>query len=166
MEVDGTKFLPRSFQPLYANPAPLETGEAWAAFEPRLADATVGMLTSAGMYATADQHPFDLDGERADPSWGDPSWRALPADLPADGHGVCHLHINTADIEADREVALPLDGLHDAFERGVVGGVAPTHYSVMGFQKAGLDAWRETTAPAIIERLRSERVDGLILAPV
>lgn len=166
MEVDSFKFLPRSFQPLYANPKPPETGEVWAPLEKRLSESTVAILSSAGLHVTQEQEPFDLDGERADPSWGDPSWRALPADLPAGAHGVCHLHINTADIEADREVAVPLDALHAAFEEGVVGGVAPTHYSVMGYQHSSLTGWREETAPAIAEHLRAERVDGLILAPV
>lgn len=166
MQVDSTKFLPRSFQPLYADPTPPETGEVWAPFEGRLAQSTVALLSSAGLHVRGDQAPFDLDGERADPSWGDPSWRALPADLAPGGHGVCHLHINTADIEADREVALPLDALHGAFEDGVVGGVAATHYAVMGYQHSSLSGWRDQTAPEIAEHLRDERVDGLILAPV
>lgn len=166
MQVDSFKFLPKSFQALYANPAPVDPGEVWSPFDVRLADATVALLTSAGMHHRDAQHPFDLDGERADPTWGDPSWRALPADLAPDAHGVGHLHINTADIEADRNVALPLDALYEAFEDGVVGGVAETHYSVMGYQQSGLAGWRADTAPAIVERLRAERVDGLILAPV
>jgi hypothetical protein len=44
--------------------------------------------------------------------------------------------------------------------------MAASHYSVMGYQEAGLRVWRSETAPAIAERLRDERVDGLILAPV
>jgi hypothetical protein len=36
----------------------------------------------------------------------------------------------------------------------------------MGYQQAGLEVWRRETAPAIVERLRDEGTDGLILAPV
>jgi hypothetical protein len=36
----------------------------------------------------------------------------------------------------------------------------------MGFQQAGLEVWRNETAPAIVELLRDQQTDGLILAPV
>ena len=51
-------------------------------------------------------------------------------------------------------------------DEGRVGAVAPSHFSVMGYQQAGLEVWRSETAPAIVERLRDEGTDGLILAPV
>ena len=62
MEVNSFTFLPRSFQPLYANPKPPETGEVWAPFEKRLADANIALLSSAGLYVRGDQEAFDLDG--------------------------------------------------------------------------------------------------------
>jgi hypothetical protein len=48
----------------------------------------------------------------------------------------------------------------------MVGAAAKSHFSVMGYQQAGLDAWRTHTAPAIVDMLRSEGADGVILAPV
>ena len=47
-----------------------------------------------------------------------------------------------------------------------MGSVAPSHVSVMGYQQAGLEVWRRETAPAIVELLRDQETDGLILAPV
>jgi hypothetical protein len=35
----------------------------------------------------------------------------------------------------------------------------------MGFQQAGLEAWRSETAPAIAAMLREEGADGVVLAP-
>ncbi len=166
MLVDSYRFLPRSFLPLYQNAQPLpdETDPVWADFTPRLADATVALVTSAGLSVDGEQPPFDLELERAEATWGDPTHRVIPQD-----HGalaMSHLHVNNTDVLADNNVALPTDVLADLVADGVVGRAAPSHFSVMGFQEAGLDVWRNETAPAIVDMLRDERTDGVVLAPV
>jgi D-proline reductase (dithiol) PrdB len=156
MRVDSFAFLPRSFRGLYDSAAPAagEDGPVWAPFERRLSDSTIALVSSAGLDVRDRQEPFDADRERREPTWGDPSWRAIPADAPQGALGVTHLHINTADILADHEVALPARALGGLVEDGVVGGSSRTHISVMGYQEAGLRVWRAETAPAMIEHLR------------
>ena len=168
MIVDSYRFLPRSFIPLYsgATPAPGDDGPVWAPFEPRLAGAQIALLTSAGLYLEGEQAPFDGEREKAEPTWGDPTHRVLPAPLPGAALGMMHLHVNSEDVLADPEIALPVGGLAQLVDEGRVGAVAPSHFSVMGYQQAGLEVWRRETAPAIVERLRAEGTDGLILAPV
>lgn len=139
---------------------------SWAPFTGRLADASICLLSSAGLSATGDQSPFDLDGERARPAWGDPSHRILAARPTPGSLTASHLHINTADIDADHNVALPADVLADLVSDGVVGTSAPHHISVMGYQQQGLRAWREETVPALIELLMNQRTQGVVLAPV
>jgi len=78
---------------------------------------------------------------------------------------VAHHHISDTDILLDPEIALPMRGLAALVEAGIVGSATPTHISVMGFQAAGLDGWRDETAPEITALLRSEGADGVILAP-
>ena len=77
-----------------------------------------------------------------------------------------HLHVNNADTLEDRNVSLPVDVLNELASEGVVGASARSHFSVMGYQQAGLETWRTQTAPAIVQRLREEGADGVILAPV
>lgn len=168
MIVDSYRFLPRSFVPLYsgAAPAPGDEGPVWAPFETRLAEARIALLTSAGLYLDGEQPPFDGDREKAEPTWGDPTHRVLPASLEGHRLGMMHLHVNHDDVLADPEIALPLAGLADLAAEGVVGSVAPAHVSVMGYQQAGLEVWRSETAPAVVELLRDQGTDGLILAPV
>jgi hypothetical protein len=81
MRVDSFAFLPRSFRPLFEKAPRLPGHEApvWAPFEKRLAEAKVGLLSSAGLYVKAVQPPFDGERERREPTWGDPSWSAIPA---------------------------------------------------------------------------------------
>lgn len=164
MIIDSYRFLPRSFRPIYENPTPDGTDPVWAPFEKRLGNSRIALLTSSGMYLDESQVSFDLDRERSEPTWGDPSFRVIPK--PLDRIGLAHLHISHDDILADPNIALPIDRLLDAEERRVIGEVAPRHYSVMGFQGASLEGWREIAAPGIIDLLHEDEVDGLILAPV
>ena len=166
MQVDSFRFLPRSFLPLYENARPIvgEHEPVWAPFTRRLADASIALVTSAGLSLAAEQEPFDLDGERRRPAWGDPTHRVLPH-----RHGpvvMSHLHVNPTDILADDNVALPVDALDDLVASGRVGRAAPAHVSVMGYQEAGLSVWRDVTAPAIVELFRAQGTDGVVLAPV
>jgi D-proline reductase (dithiol) PrdB len=168
MLVDSFRFLPRSFVPLYENAAPLE-GEAahvWARFEPRLADASIALITSAGLSVEGEQAPFDLDRERREPGWGDPTFRVIRHALGSRQLAMSHLHVNNADTLTDRNVSLPLDILNGLVDESVVGAAAPSHFSVMGYQQSGLHDWRTATAPAIVEALRSDKTSGVILAPV
>ena len=166
--IDSFRFLPRSFVPMYENPVPVpgEEGEVWAPLPRRLAEARIALVTSAGLYLEDEQDPFDVERERREPTWGDPTHRVLPASLAGRALGMSHLHVNPDDVLADPEIALPLEGLAALVGDGRVGAVAPSHYSVMGFQESGLAVWREETAPAIVARLVEEAVDGVILAPV
>jgi len=165
--VDSYRYLPRSFIPMYesAAPAPGDEAPVWAPFEKRLAEARIALLTSAGMYLDG-QPPFDAETEKADPTWGDPTHRVLPASLDGRALSMMHLHINHEDVLADPEIALPLSGLAELAAEGRVGSVAANHVSVMGYQSAGLEVWRNDTAPAIVALLRDQQTDGVILAPV
>jgi D-proline reductase (dithiol) PrdB len=167
VQVDSYRFLPRSFRPLYEGrgPFPGESEPVWAPFAKRLADSRIALLTSAGIHLKAGQPAFDLDGERARPEWGDPTWRVIAASTEPDAIGVAHLHINEDDLLADPEIALPMGGLDWLVSEGVVGSAVGEHLAVMGYQDRGLDDWRRTTAPAILEHLRAQEADGLVLAP-
>jgi hypothetical protein len=165
--VDSFKFLPRTFRPLYEGrgPFPGEEEPVWAPFKKRLVESRIALLTSAGLYVKGSQAAFDLDHEQANPEWGDPSWRAIPAEAAAPSIGVAHLHINDEDLLADPEIALPMHVLSSLASEGVIGGAVADHFSVMGFQEHSLEGWKNETAPEIVAHLRDQVADGLILAP-
>lgn len=161
MIVDSFRFLPRSFRASYEL-EPLGAPEVWTDFAVRLGEASIALLSSAGLYIQGMQEPYDVDRERAEPTWGDPSHRVIPHD--AGQLGVAHLHINDADIRADRNVSLPLDVLAELVAEGIVGTSAPNHVSVMGYQ-GDLNGWRDVTAPAITRLLTEQHTNGVVLAP-
>jgi D-proline reductase (dithiol) PrdB len=162
MIVDSYRYLPRSFRSGYELP-PTDEPPVWAEFAPRLAEATITLCSTAGLYVAGRQPSFDLDGERAEPTWGDPTYRAIPRDHP--GLAMAHLHVNNTDVLADNDVALPLRRLDALVADGVVGASSAHHFSVMGYQ-GSLEVWRTSTAPAIIEHCRAQGTTGVVLAPV
>ena len=166
--VDSFRFLPRSFVPMYTDAPPLDgEGEpVWTEFVPRLSDARIALVTSAGLYLKDEQPPFDADRERQEPTWGDPTHRVLPAGVTTAALGMTHLHVNNVDILADHNVALPTDVLEQLAAEGALAGQTAHHYSVMGYQQAGVEVWRNETAPAIASQLRVDGADGVVLAPV
>jgi D-proline reductase (dithiol) PrdB len=161
MVVDSFKFLPRSFRPLYEGRGPFrgEEDPVWTPFAKRLADARIALLSSAGIYLKGSQPPFDCETEKSRPDWGDPTWRAIPADCQPKDLAVAHLHINDEDVLADPEIALPTRGLRELVNS------TDQHVTVMGYQDRSLTEWDRTTSREIIEFLRRQQTDGLILAP-
>ena len=153
---------------MYADAQPIE-GEGdpvWTEFAPRLADARIALVTSAGLYLKDEQPSFDGERERNEPTWGDPTHRVLPADVTSGALGMMHLHVNNDDVLADHNIALPTDVLAELQAEKVVGGSTAHHVSVMGYQQAGVEVWRRETAPAIAALLREDGADGVVLAPV
>jgi len=168
MLVDSYRFLPRSFVPMYSDAQPIdgEDEPVWADFVPRLADARIALVTSAGLFLKDEQPSFDGERERNEPTWGDPTHRVLPSEVSSGALGMMHLHVNNDDVLADHNIALPTDVLAELASDSVVGGSTARHVSVMGYQQAGLEVWRRETAPAIAALLREDGADGVVLAPV
>ena len=137
----------------------------WAPVSKPLAEAKVALLSTAGISMKGDS-PFDMEMERRNPLRGDPSFRRLRADATSETIESNHLHIDTGYIERDLNVALPLDRLRELVKEGVVGSMADTHYSTMGFQGNDSSQLVNETAPAIAAAMKSEEVDLAILAPV
>ena len=128
-----------------------------------LRECTVALISTAGI-ACNDDRPFDQDGERRNPWWGDPSFRAIPLGMTEKDVRLHHLHIDRRFGEADLDVVLPMRRLAELVGEGVVGRPAPTHYSLMGYILEPRELL-EQTVPAIAERMRAEHVDAVALAP-
>ena len=129
-----------------------------------LRECTVALVSTAGI-ARRDDRPFDQEGERRDPWWGDPTFRRIPLGTTESDIRVYHLHIDPRFGEADLDVLLPMRRLTELAREGKVGRPAPTHYSFMGYL---LDTTEliEKTAPAIAASLHEEHVDAVVLVPV
>jgi hypothetical protein len=135
----------------------------WTPLSKPLADSTVAMLSSAGL-AMADGVPFDQEGERRNPWWGDPTFRVIPRDASGSDVRIYHLHIDNRDTEQDLNCALPLTRLRELERAGEIGRSAPSHFSTMGYVLDPSELL-DSSAPEMIRRMQADQVDVVLLAP-
>ena len=128
--------------------------EPWVTGPP-LSRRRVAIVSSAGLV---------VRGE--DPFRGrDPDYRAIPTSTKPEELLVSHISINfdRTGFQEDWNVIFPLDRLNELAGAGVVGSVAPTHYSFMG---ATDPVEMEPHARELAGRLKRDHVDAVILSPV
>jgi len=166
-EVDSWRFLPPRLARLLQarlEASPPATVIPFTPLPVPLSRARIALLSTAGISCPPDP-PFDMESERANPMWGDPSWRRIPATATGADVEVNHLHIDTSYAKRDLNVVLPTQRLAELVAAGEIGSVAPSHYSVMGFQLDQSQQLAES-APAIAASMKAEGVQGAVLAPV
>jgi D-proline reductase (dithiol) PrdB len=167
-EVDPWRFAGGFLSKVLSARIPDEPAHAeipWAEVHKPLADSKLALLSTAGLSMRGDA-PFDMEMERRQPTRGDPSWRGLRSDATSATVEANHLHIDTGYVERDLNVALPLDRTRELVAEGVIGALADSHYSTMGYQGNDTSTLENQSAPEIAAAMRSEEVDLALLAPV
>jgi hypothetical protein len=72
----------------------------WTPLAKPLPQCTIALVSSAALALNSDL-PFDLQIERLDPWFSDPSYRGLPRSTRTGDIRICHLHINPAFARQD-----------------------------------------------------------------
>jgi len=166
MPVDSYKWLPPSLKGYFENMSvPASSSAPWTPLGKPLSEARVALVTTAGINMRDVEPPFDYEREQRDPMWGDPTYRRIPRGARQDEVQTGHLHINNEDIERDFNVAIPITRMIELERAGVIGSLAETNYSFMGYQP-DTRQWRERYGPEVARRLREDSVDGVLLTPV
>jgi len=166
MAVDSYKWLPPSLKVYFRNmQAPAYEGIPWTPLRAPLSASRIALVTTAGINVRGVEPPFDYEREQTHPDWGDPTYRTLPRGLRQDQLQTGHLHINNDDIDRDFNVAIPISRMLELEREGLIGSLAPTSYSFMGYQPDTKE-WRERYAPEVAGRMKAERVDAVLLTPV
>lgn len=132
-----------------------------ATLDKPLSEARVALVTSGGLVAPGDE-PFD-EGIKG----GDYSYRVIPGDVETQSLTEHHRSetFDHAGIEADRNLAMPLDRLRELAAEGVIGEIAPRHLSFMGSITAPGRLVKKTM-PEAVEHLTNDSVDVALLVPV
>jgi hypothetical protein len=168
VEVDSFKYLPRLIEVFYKmNKREPEYPIPWTPVVKPLRACKFGLVTSAGLYHKGSEPPFDVEREKRKPSWGDPTYRTIPVDIPQAELGASHLHINTRDVLEDINILLPVDRFRELTAEGRIGDLVEKAYSFMGYQGYPPDtsAWRERYAPEVAQKFKDEGVDCVFLTP-
>jgi len=164
--VDGFRFLPPSLGAWIRSTIPSEDFQGkipWTPLSKPLSDTTFALVTSAGISLKSDP-PFDMEREKTEPTWGDPTYRFIPKGTQSADINVNHLHINNQHILADLNVMLPLERMEELSADGAIGSLAPTAYSFYGFQWKKTDFLNTAIAP-MIDKMNSEGAEAVILTP-
>jgi D-proline reductase (dithiol) PrdB len=168
MPVDSFKFLPRIISAIYeTSDLEPELPIPWTPLARPLNECKFGLVTSGGLYHKGIDPPFDLERELEEPTWGDPSYRAIPIDIPQEEVGVSHLHVNPESASVDINVLLPIQRFQELAAEGRIGGLADPVYSFMGYQGYPPDtsSWQETYGPQVAEAFKNQGVDCVLLTP-
>jgi D-proline reductase (dithiol) PrdB len=124
-----------------------------------LEHARVALLTTAGLHRVGEPRFRVLEEPL-----GDPSFRVVPQDLPAEQFDLEALYVDRKYTVDDPEVALPRKALAALADAGRIGSAAPRHFSFCaGLVRPfpGLRASVEELRPMLVE----DRVDALLLLP-
>lgn len=168
MPVDSFRFLPRLLAAFYQSyTIQSHSPSPWTALCRPLREYKFGLVTTAGLFHKGLDKPFDIEKEKQQPTWGDPSFRAIPVDILQAALGVSHLHINSQWIEEDINVQLPVQRFQELAAEGIIGGLADTAYSFMGFQgyPPDLRAWEKIYAPQVAQKFKEALVECVFLTP-
>lgn len=165
-QVDSYRFLDRLTRKLVRSWTGLDEPREipWTPLSRPIEDSTVALISSAGLALKTDQ-PFDQEGERVNPWWGDPSFRVLPRKTTNNDVNLYHLHVNPRIAEQDLNTFMPLQRLSELETFGEIGRSAAHHYSYMGYILQPQRLLNESV-PAMIRSLRQDGVNLVILIPV
>ncbi len=135
----------------------------WTPLSKPLTDCTVALISSGGIALKTDR-PFNQEGERQNPWWGDPSYRVIPRTATEEDVEIYHLHVNPSFPKQDLNCLFPLGRLLELEEAGEIGRSASHHFSFMGYILQPGTLLEEST-PAMIRHLQSDGVDVVVLMP-
>lgn len=141
-------------------PWPTFAQSPWAAVTKPLRRSRIAVVTTGGLFRPGDDLPFD--GKAPEGEW---SFRAIPRTVEIQKLGIAHPHFAHEVAEADMNTIFPLERLEDLKRSGVIGDLAPTHFSIMGYCTRAADL-AETSAPEIAAQLEAEEVDAALVVPV
>jgi D-proline reductase (dithiol) PrdB len=141
-------------------PFPRFATSPWAPLAKPLREAIVALVTTGAVYRRGSDKPFKAD----DPE-GDLSFRRIPRHVELGSLDVLHPHIPQEVPREDMNIIFPLGRLEDLRREGIVGRVADTHYSILGYNTRAADV-AEHVAPALAALMKAEGVDLALLVPV
>jgi D-proline reductase (dithiol) PrdB len=140
MPVDSFKWLPSFLVDQYRALDLQKAETPWTPLAKPIEECRFALLTTAGLYVKTKDPPFDLERERQEPTWGDPTYRAIPRDVKQEELGAAHLHLRQDLLQ---DMNMPVQRF---LERRKQARSAPGHHSTRswGFKCPG-GLWRAGT---------------------
>ena len=122
-------------------------------FERKLAETTVALVSTAGVHLRS-QEPYNVEG--------DTSYRTIPSNTPVADLMVTHEHYDHAQADRDINCVFPIDRLRELAERGIIKGVNPDYYGLMGYTLR-MQPILDVTGPEIAQKIERSPTDLVLL---
>ena len=115
----------------------------------------LALISTAGLHRRGDRPFTELSGD----------FRVIPKDISEKDMVMSHVSTNfdRTGFMKDADVAFPLTRAKELAEAGYIGSIADYHYSFMG---ATPPEKMESSVQKIIETLKADKVDAILLCPV
>ena len=128
----------------------------WAPFKKPIDQARIALLSSAGIFRE-DQDPFD--------PWAvnDLSFRRIPRDTPFDKLRLHHNYFDHRDALKDLNCLFPVHRLLELEKEGAIGGLADDSITLGMGRLYKRTALQQETVTQIVEVLREQGADGVLL---
>lgn len=132
----------------------------WTPLDKDISACRIALITTGGVHLTS-QAPFDM----FNPS-GDPSYRQIPADTPANQLRIAHNYYDHTDADRDVNIIFPYERLRELEKFGEIKEVNDRHFSFMGHIAGDLiDVLVNETTPRMVDSLVEDSVDAVVLTP-
>lgn len=97
---------------------------------------------------------------------GDASYREIPGNVASRTLTITHKYYNHSDADKDVNIIFPIDRFRELVDAGVIGAIAPRHFSFMGhIEGQQLPILINRTAPEVAQMLKKDEVDFAFLTP-
>ena len=128
---------------------------AWCAITKPVSESRVALLSSAALRLTHQKMFIPRE---------DLSYRRVPSD-PEAGEIIIDHHSGIGRVpKQDPEIVFPRTALAHLAQRGIIGSLAPFHFSFMGGVRRPQEIENDL-APAIVNDLKQSQVDLALLVP-
>ncbi|MBI2872488.1 MAG: hypothetical protein HYY00_04770 [Chloroflexi bacterium] len=139
--------------------APEVGATPWAPLRVPIEKAKFALVTTGGLYVEG-QPPYETDGPQG---LGDWSFRAIPRDTPRERIKIAHAHYDLSGPRQDINCVFPIDRFVELEREGVIGRLADTSYSFMGYIQRP-DLLMSETAPEVARLLKADGVEAVLLS--
>jgi D-proline reductase (dithiol) PrdB len=136
-------------------------GDPFARLEKPAGETRFALITTGGYSIDGEQEPM-----KPIPNFGGdaPQVREIPLDVDQSKLRINHPGYDHRFAKEDTNVNLPLDRLREMAAAGEIGSVAPNTHVLMGLV-VNVAPLLNDTIPALIQKLRADDVEAVLLVP-
>jgi D-proline reductase (dithiol) PrdB len=132
----------------------------WAPLSKDVRECRIALVTTAGVHLRS-QPPYDMEDKE-----GDPTFREIPSRVQPEDLMITHNYYDHRDADQDINVILPVQRLRELEAEGLIGGIAPRHFSFMGhIIGRHIQALTNGTGREVARMLKDDGVDAAFLTP-